>query len=74
MAAVTGTIVGVYNVSVAELFRRRGFGEAVTWAAVAAGLDRGATDAWLGSTAMAYSLYQRMGFSQQYEYVVLAPG
>ena len=74
MAAVTGAMVGVYNVSVAEPFRRRGFGEAITWAAVTAGLQRGATDAWLGSSVMAYALYQRMGFSQQYEYVVLAPG
>jgi ribosomal protein S18 acetylase RimI-like enzyme len=64
----------VYNVSVAEPFRRRGFGEAITWAAVAAGLQRGAIDAWLGSSAMGYALYRRMGFSQQYEYVVLAPG
>lgn len=73
MAVVTGTMVGVYNVSVAEPFRRRGFGEAISWAAVAAGLQRGATDVWVGSSAMGYPLYRQMGFSQQYEYVVLAP-
>lgn len=73
MAAVTGAMVGVYNVSVAEPFRRRGFGEAMSWAAVAAGIERGAADVWVGSSAMGYRLYRRMGFSQQYEYIVLAP-
>ncbi len=73
MAVVTEGLVGVYNVSVAPEWRRRGFGEAITWAAVDAGLRRGASTAWLGSTEIGYSLYRRMGFQELYEYAHLEP-
>jgi GNAT superfamily N-acetyltransferase len=67
----SGSIVGIYAVGVEESYRRRGFGTALTWAAVAGGLKRGATSAWLGSTEMSHSIYQRMGFSLLYEYLKL---
>ena len=68
MAVVTATLVGVYNVAVDRPYRRRGFGEAISWAAITAGLSRGADIAWLGSTPMGHPLYERMGFREQYRY------
>ncbi len=65
------SIVGIYAVGVEEAYRRRGFGAALTWAAVAGGLRRGATRAWLGSTEMSHGIYERMGFSTLYEYLHL---
>lgn len=69
-----GSIVGVYALGVEEAYRRRGFGAALTWAAVAGGLRRGATSAWLGSTEMSHAIYERMGFSTLYEYLHLDRG
>jgi ribosomal protein S18 acetylase RimI-like enzyme len=73
MAVVSGSIVGLYNVAVTEAYRRRGFGTAITWAAVEAGVRRGATTAWLGSTELAYSMYCRMGFHLQFDYLHMRP-
>ena len=42
--------------------RRRGFGTAMTWAAVAEGARRGCTALTLTATAMGYPVYVRMGF------------
>ena len=71
MAVVSDGLVGVYNVGVEEAYRRRGFGAAMTWAAVAAGLDRGGRSAWLGASEMGYSLYRRMGFEDRFDYLSL---
>ena len=71
MAVVTDAIVGIYNVGVQEPYRRRGFGAAITWAAVEAGLHAGATTAWLGASEMAYGLYRRLGFVEHFEYLHL---
>ncbi len=68
MAVITDNLVGIYNVSVAPPFRRRGFGAAMTWVAIRAGSDRGATAAFLTSTPMSHALYQRMGFRDRYTY------
>ena len=65
------SIVGIYTVWVEESYRRRGFGTALTWAAVAGGLKRGATNAWIASTEMSHEMYERMGFSTMYEYIIL---
>ena len=46
MLAVTGDIGGLYNVHVEPAYRRQGFGTAITWAAIAAGLERGAKTIW----------------------------
>jgi ribosomal protein S18 acetylase RimI-like enzyme len=73
MAVVTGEVVGVYNVGVREAYRRRGFGSAMTWAAVAAGVDQGARLAWIGATPMAFSVYGRMGFEERLTYLHLEP-
>jgi ribosomal protein S18 acetylase RimI-like enzyme len=43
-------------------YRRRGYGTAMTWAAVREAAARGATAATLTATAMGYPVYLRMGF------------
>jgi GNAT superfamily N-acetyltransferase len=71
MAVVTGRLAGLYNVGVEEDFRRRGFGAAITWAAIEAAMRRGASTIWLGSTDMGLPLYRHMGFVEQFDYLHL---
>lgn len=71
MTVVTGDLVAVYNVGVEPPYRRRGFGEAITWAAFRAGLERGGRHCWLGASEMGYPLYLKMGFVPQFEYRAL---
>lgn len=59
---LTGTVAGIYNVAVTAACRRRGFGTALTWAAVAAGREAGAGVAVLQSTPLGETVYRRMGF------------
>jgi GNAT superfamily N-acetyltransferase len=73
MGVVTGDVVGIYNVGVEEPYRRRGFGAAIAWAAIEAGMRVGATIAWTGSTEMGFSTYQRMGFRPHFAYDHLEP-
>lgn len=61
-------VAGVYNIGVIEEFRRRGIGEALTWAVLRAGRDDGAAVGVLQSSRMGYSLYERMGFETVVEY------
>jgi len=42
--------------------RRRGYGAAMTWAAIAEGVKRGCTAAALRATEMGESVYAAMGF------------
>lgn len=73
LAVVTGDLVGVYNVNVDPRFRRRGFGDALTRAAIAVGESAGCRAAALQATAMGYPLYKGMGFETVEEYVSFAP-
>lgn len=59
---VSGDVAGVYNVGTPPEFRRRGFGEAATRAAVAEGVRRGCTRTTLQASAMGYPIYERMGY------------
>lgn len=59
LAAGTATIAGVATL---EPHRGRGLGEAATWAAIDAGLDRGARHASLRSGPLSVPLYRRIGF------------
>jgi len=68
MVVVTGDLAAAYNVGVEPPERRRGFGEAMTWAAFRAGRDRGARHFWLGASDMGYPLYLKMGFVPRFEY------
>lgn len=61
-------VAGVYNIGVIDEFRRRGIGEALTWAVLRAGRDNGAAVGVLQSSTMGYSLYKRMGFETAVEY------
>jgi GNAT superfamily N-acetyltransferase len=64
----TGSVAGVYWVGTLEAQRRRGYGEALTWAAVAAGQRAGCTVASLQASAMGKPVYARMGFAQVLDY------
>jgi ribosomal protein S18 acetylase RimI-like enzyme len=61
-------VVGVYNVGTATHARRRGFGWALTLAALVAGAEVGCTLATLQSSAMARSIYEVRGFRTLYRY------
>lgn len=60
--AMHDATAGVTFVGTRPAFRRRGFGEAVTWRAVRAGREAGCTAAALEASEMGYPIYQRMGF------------
>jgi hypothetical protein len=53
--------------------RRRGYGEALTWAAVAGGQRAGCTIASLQASALGKPVYARMGFSDVLGYEHLLP-
>lgn len=72
MAVVTDGLVGVYNVQVRAAYRNRGFGRAMTAAAIDVGRRAGCTAATLQSTPMGLPLYERMGFSARYGITVYA--
>ena len=65
---VSGAIAGIYWVSTLASARRRGFGEAITWAAVASGRRAGCTIASLQASAMGRPVYARMGFAHVIDY------
>ena len=71
LALVTGATVGVYNVHVDPAYRRRGFGAAITWAAVEAGLRDNAELAWIGASPIGVRLYEQLGFRTEYTCVEL---
>jgi GNAT superfamily N-acetyltransferase len=59
MACISSDVVGVFSVATIPAFRRRGFGEAVTWAAVAADSS---LPAILQPSPEGAALYRRIGF------------
>jgi GNAT superfamily N-acetyltransferase len=59
---VTGDVAGIYNVATVERYRGRGYGEALTWAAVDVGRRAGCAVAVLQATDMGLPVYERMGF------------
>jgi GNAT superfamily N-acetyltransferase len=65
----TDDIAGIYAVGTQTEFRGRGIGTAVTWAAVAAGVEGGCRIAILQSSEMGLGPYLRMGFRQVCRYV-----
>jgi len=60
--------VGVYNVGTRESARRRGYGWALTAAALVAGADAGCTMATLQSSAIAQPMYEAHGFRPLFRY------
>jgi GNAT superfamily N-acetyltransferase len=71
LLATSGTTAGVYNVATPERYRRRGYGEAMTWAAIAEGARRGCTQAILQASDAGYPVYREMGFVDLGRYVQL---
>ena len=70
-SAVSGAVVSISNVWVAETARKRGLGTAMT--AIAAASHREAEWAILEASAMGDPVYRRMGFEERFRYVRLAP-
>lgn len=60
-----GDVVGVYDVGSLKSMRGRGFGSAITRAALEHARDRGAKEAALQSSDMAVSVYRGLGFTQR---------
>ena len=71
MAVVTGEIVGIHNVFVPPELRNRGYGAAITIAAIEAGRSLGAKAACLESTELGLPVYHRLGFMYEYEYITM---
>jgi len=69
----SGRTAGIYLVTVLQEFRRRGFGEALTWRALLDGKKEGCTMGYLQSSEMGLSVYKRMGFRTVVEYQVWEP-
>ncbi|MGH2484401.1 MAG: GNAT family N-acetyltransferase, partial [Ktedonobacterales bacterium] len=63
-------VAGVFAVSTVAAARRRGIGAAVTLAPLLDGRDRGFHIGVLQSSQMGYSVYARLGFTEQFRYHV----
>lgn len=73
MLVVTGDVAGIYWVATLEAHRGRGYGEAMTWAAAAAGQARGCSVASLQASKLGRPVYARMGFAHVLDYAFLHP-
>ena len=62
LAVETPNVVGIYAVATAEGARGRGYGSAMTWAAIDAGREWGCKAAALQASPMGEPVYRRMGF------------
>lgn len=71
MGVVHAGLVGVHNVYVPPSSRRRGYGAALTAAAIDSGRAMGATAACLQATELGFPVYQKMGFRRVDDYVVV---
>lgn len=67
---LTPGVAGIYFVMALPAFRRRGFGAAITRAAMDDGLALGAHLAVLGASEDGYHLYRQMGFTEQCEIAI----
>jgi len=69
----SGSTIGVYAVATVDRARRRGIGQAVSWAAIEAGRTAwGGTIAVLQSSEVGLSVYRSMGFEQVAGYYLYA--
>jgi hypothetical protein len=73
MSIATGGVAGIYWVATATPRRGCGYGEALTWAAAAAGAELGCGVASLQASALGRPVYARMGFAHVLDYERLHP-
>lgn len=66
-------IAEIAGVATIPAYRRRGYGEAMTWAALAEGAARGCASAALRASEMGYPVYIRMGFVPVCRFRTYAP-
>lgn len=71
LVAISGRTAGIYNVATPPEFRRRGYGAAVTWAAIEEGARRGCDHSVLQASDMGAPVYRSMGFVDVGRYVQL---
>jgi GNAT superfamily N-acetyltransferase len=69
----TDAVAGIYWVATLEEQRGRGYGAALTWAAVAGGRELGCRVASLQASKMGCPVYARMGFEHVLDYEYLHP-
>jgi ribosomal protein S18 acetylase RimI-like enzyme len=69
---LTARTAGVYGVATIPAYRRRGFGEAMTWHAVRSGAQRGCEMANLTASDVGRPLYERMGFRVVAPFLIFA--
>ena len=68
LTVVMEGMAGIFDVGVRPRSRKRGYGQAITWAAVEAGRDRDCDSSYLEATEMGLPVYERMGFLVVSEY------
>jgi hypothetical protein len=73
MLVASGAVAGIYWVATLEGHRGRGYGEALTWAAVAGGREFGCRIASLQASQLGRPVYARMGFAHVLDYEHLLP-
>jgi hypothetical protein len=73
MLVATGAVAGIYWVATLEPERGRGYGAALTWAAVAGGQELGCEIASLQASSLGRPVYARMGFAHVLDYEYLHP-
>jgi N-acetylglutamate synthase len=71
LLSMSGDTAGVYNVATPNEHQRRGYGAALTWAAIGEGVRRGADRAILQASPAGLPVYERMGFITLGTYIQL---
>ena len=71
IVSVTGTTAGIYNVATPPEHRRRGYGAALTWAAVQRGARLGCDHSVLQASELGAPVYRQMGYRDLGTYVQL---
>lgn len=71
IVCVSGRTAGIYNVGTPPAHQRRGYGEAMTWAAIDEGIRRGADHSILQASPAGRPVYERMGYVHLGDYVQL---